>query len=429
VTSFQRQLNLYGFRRITKGDDFGAYFHPHFIRGRDDLVQHIRRFPANKTPLMHPSEGTVSQRHQALPSSSSSSSSSSTRSSSSAAAAAYASSLSAPSSSSVSAAAAAAAASTSAPTTRGPVHLGLRPNTRKFGYHVPVEETTAPEPPRKAARMYAPADRLTAQLPILDPAQMPAALHAAAAQVAAQTRAATASSAQAQAQAMAAQVRAQAAAAAATAAGVPADGSTAPVVIPSMSSLTKRFGFAKILAEQQLGLAPGSNAALYANNGNRHSIDDFRAILQSVDGSTVIQAMQTADRDVPEDQNVDHTSNGDQPSSSSSSSSAATSSTSVPVAPKEEPEGAVVLIPVPLTATAVDRKSGIHDTGHHGTAHEETAATMSASNSFTGSGTGRSSSSSSDTDTEAFADEFGIFEELMVDGRESRNTNDGVSLA
>jgi hypothetical protein len=43
LTSFQRQLNLYGFRRITKGCDQGAYFHPKFHRGRKDLLQDIKR--------------------------------------------------------------------------------------------------------------------------------------------------------------------------------------------------------------------------------------------------------------------------------------------------------------------------------------------------------------------------------------------------
>jgi hypothetical protein len=46
LTSFQRQLNLYGFRRITKGDDHGAYFHPNFQRGRRDLISNIRRLPS-----------------------------------------------------------------------------------------------------------------------------------------------------------------------------------------------------------------------------------------------------------------------------------------------------------------------------------------------------------------------------------------------
>jgi HSF-type DNA-binding len=45
LTSFQRQLNLYGFRRITKGDDHGAYFQ----RGRKDLVANIRRLPVKAT--------------------------------------------------------------------------------------------------------------------------------------------------------------------------------------------------------------------------------------------------------------------------------------------------------------------------------------------------------------------------------------------
>lgn len=45
LTSFQRQLNLYGFRRISKGQDNGAYFHANFQRGRPDLVAEIRRLP------------------------------------------------------------------------------------------------------------------------------------------------------------------------------------------------------------------------------------------------------------------------------------------------------------------------------------------------------------------------------------------------
>jgi len=45
LTSFQRQLNLYGFKRITKGEDLGAYFHPKFQRGRKDMLNDIRRIP------------------------------------------------------------------------------------------------------------------------------------------------------------------------------------------------------------------------------------------------------------------------------------------------------------------------------------------------------------------------------------------------
>jgi len=43
ITSFQRQLNLYGFLRISRGPDAGAYYHEYFLRGRKELCVHIRR--------------------------------------------------------------------------------------------------------------------------------------------------------------------------------------------------------------------------------------------------------------------------------------------------------------------------------------------------------------------------------------------------
>ena len=41
-TSFQRQLNLYGFRRSASYDK-GAYYHPQFQQGQRELAESIRR--------------------------------------------------------------------------------------------------------------------------------------------------------------------------------------------------------------------------------------------------------------------------------------------------------------------------------------------------------------------------------------------------
>jgi hypothetical protein len=62
MTSFQRQLNLYGFRRINKGDDTGAYFHPKFRRGREEMLAEIKRM-SNKDDL-ESLEEVMSQNHQ-----------------------------------------------------------------------------------------------------------------------------------------------------------------------------------------------------------------------------------------------------------------------------------------------------------------------------------------------------------------------------
>ena len=41
--SFQRQLNLYGFSRLTHGPDKGAYYHSCFIRGERSLCRRMIR--------------------------------------------------------------------------------------------------------------------------------------------------------------------------------------------------------------------------------------------------------------------------------------------------------------------------------------------------------------------------------------------------
>ena len=41
--SFQRQLNLYGFKRLTRGPDTGSYYNELFLKGRPFLAQDIQR--------------------------------------------------------------------------------------------------------------------------------------------------------------------------------------------------------------------------------------------------------------------------------------------------------------------------------------------------------------------------------------------------
>eukprot|EP00613_Pedinella_sp_CCMP2098_P002393 CAMPEP_0171623408 /NCGR_PEP_ID=MMETSP0990-20121206/17926_1 /TAXON_ID=483369 /ORGANISM="non described non described, Strain CCMP2098" /LENGTH=515 /DNA_ID=CAMNT_0012189601 /DNA_START=258 /DNA_END=1805 /DNA_ORIENTATION=+ len=44
-SSFQRQLNLYGFRKVAKGPDTGAYAHEAFLRDQPGRLEYVRRLP------------------------------------------------------------------------------------------------------------------------------------------------------------------------------------------------------------------------------------------------------------------------------------------------------------------------------------------------------------------------------------------------
>jgi hypothetical protein len=61
LTSFQRQLNLYGFARLTRGSDSGGYYHELFLRGKTFLCKHMVRtkvkgtkFKAASSPEQEP---------------------------------------------------------------------------------------------------------------------------------------------------------------------------------------------------------------------------------------------------------------------------------------------------------------------------------------------------------------------------------------
>jgi HSF-type DNA-binding len=51
ISSFQRQLNLYDFRRLTVGSDKGSYYHEFFIRNRPDLLSKVRRIKVKGTGI------------------------------------------------------------------------------------------------------------------------------------------------------------------------------------------------------------------------------------------------------------------------------------------------------------------------------------------------------------------------------------------
>jgi hypothetical protein len=61
LTSFQRQLNLYGFNRLTRGTDSGGYYHERFLRSKTFLCNSMTRtkvkgtkFKAASSPEQEP---------------------------------------------------------------------------------------------------------------------------------------------------------------------------------------------------------------------------------------------------------------------------------------------------------------------------------------------------------------------------------------
>ena len=51
LTSFQRQLYLYGFARITRGPDSSGYYHEMFLRGKAFLCKHMSRTKVKGTKI------------------------------------------------------------------------------------------------------------------------------------------------------------------------------------------------------------------------------------------------------------------------------------------------------------------------------------------------------------------------------------------
>jgi hypothetical protein len=67
LTSFQRQLNLYGFRRITQGPDAGAYYHELFLRGRPHLGTMMQRQKVKGTGHKQPTDVASEPNFYAMP--------------------------------------------------------------------------------------------------------------------------------------------------------------------------------------------------------------------------------------------------------------------------------------------------------------------------------------------------------------------------
>mmetsp|Transcript_26869 Transcript_26869/g.35041 ORF Transcript_26869/g.35041 Transcript_26869/m.35041 type:complete len:373 (-) Transcript_26869:431-1549(-) len=65
-SSFQRQLNLYGFQRLYRGPDKGGYYHYSFIRGEEVLLDRISRVRVKGTGVRQPTNVKLEPNFYAL---------------------------------------------------------------------------------------------------------------------------------------------------------------------------------------------------------------------------------------------------------------------------------------------------------------------------------------------------------------------------
>lgn len=67
MASFQRQLNLYGFNRLTGGIDKGGYYHERFLRGKVSLAYDIHRMRVKGTGVRLPTNPDKEPNFYAFP--------------------------------------------------------------------------------------------------------------------------------------------------------------------------------------------------------------------------------------------------------------------------------------------------------------------------------------------------------------------------
>lgn len=65
--SFQRQLNLYGFSRLTTGRDKGGYYHESFLRGKRHLCQNMVRLKVKGTKVRRALEPALEPQFYSMP--------------------------------------------------------------------------------------------------------------------------------------------------------------------------------------------------------------------------------------------------------------------------------------------------------------------------------------------------------------------------